>query len=65
MLVLMAIVTTARASPLLELVYGKKARETGELGAVPDGARGDQGYALQPLVGSNCRNSRFWRGSLV
>ena len=36
MLVLMAIVTTVMASPLFELVYGKKARETGELEAVPD-----------------------------
>ena len=35
MLVLMAIVTTMMASPLFELVYGRKARETGELGAVP------------------------------
>jgi Kef-type K+ transport system membrane component KefB len=34
MLVLMAIVTTVMATPLFELVYGKKARETGELGAV-------------------------------
>jgi len=38
MLVLMAIVTTVMASPLFELVYGKKARETGELGAVPETA---------------------------
>ena len=36
MLVLMAIVTTVMASPLFELVYGKKARESGELAAVPD-----------------------------
>lgn len=35
MLVLMAIVTTMMASPLFELVYGRKARETGELGEVP------------------------------
>jgi Kef-type K+ transport system membrane component KefB len=34
MLVLMAIVTTMMASPLFEAVYGKKARETGELDAV-------------------------------
>ena len=33
MLVLMAIVTTVMATPLFELVYGRKARETGELGA--------------------------------
>jgi Kef-type K+ transport system membrane component KefB len=38
MLVLMAIVTTMMASPLFEYVYGRKARETGELGAI--GARG-------------------------
>ena len=31
MMVLMAIVTTMMASPLFELVYGRKARETGEL----------------------------------
>jgi Kef-type K+ transport system membrane component KefB len=37
MLVLMAIVTTVMASPLFEVVYGKKARETGELDAI-DGA---------------------------
>ncbi|XHS79098.1 cation:proton antiporter [Burkholderiaceae bacterium UC74_6] len=35
MLVLMAIVTTMMASPMFELVYGRKARETGELDAVP------------------------------
>ncbi len=34
MMVLMAIVTTMMASPLFELFYGKKARETGVLGAV-------------------------------
>ena len=34
MLVLMAIVTTMMASPLFELVYGKKARQSGELGAL-------------------------------
>jgi Kef-type K+ transport system membrane component KefB len=38
MLVLMAIVTTVMASPLFELVYGRKARLSGELGAVPDQA---------------------------
>jgi Kef-type K+ transport system membrane component KefB len=31
MMVLMAIVTTVMASPLFEIVYGKRARETGEL----------------------------------
>ena len=38
MLVLMAIVTTMMASPLFELVYGRKARESGELGAVGSAA---------------------------
>lgn len=36
MLVMMAIVTTVMASPIFEMVYGKKARESGELDAVPD-----------------------------
>lgn len=37
MLVLMAIVTTVMASPLFELVYGRKARASGELEAIhPD-----------------------------
>jgi len=40
MLVLMAIVTTLMASPLFELVYGRKARTNGELGAVPAGGLG-------------------------
>jgi len=35
MLVLMAVVTTMMASPVFELVYGRQARESGELGAVP------------------------------
>ncbi|UAK26474.1 cation:proton antiporter [Sphingomonas nostoxanthinifaciens] len=35
MLVLMAIVTTVMATPLFELVYGRKARARGELGPVP------------------------------
>ncbi|WP_040309799.1 cation:proton antiporter [Asticcacaulis biprosthecium] len=39
MLVLMAIVTTVMASPVFEAVYGKKARESGELDAVPDNTR--------------------------
>lgn len=34
MLVLMAIVTTLMASPLFEVVYGRRARASGELGAV-------------------------------
>jgi Kef-type K+ transport system membrane component KefB len=37
MLVLMAVVTTMMAGPLFELVYGRQARESGELGAL-DGA---------------------------
>jgi Kef-type K+ transport system membrane component KefB len=37
MLVLMAIVTTVMASPLFELVYGRKARARGELGALGGG----------------------------
>lgn len=36
MLVLMAVVTTLMASPLFEVVYGRKARERGELGALKD-----------------------------
>ncbi|MEH3040258.1 MAG: cation:proton antiporter [Sphingomonas paucimobilis] len=35
MLVLMAIVTTVMATPLFEVVYGRKARASGELGGVP------------------------------
>ncbi len=34
MLVLMAIVTTMMASPLFEAVYGRRARDSGELGAI-------------------------------
>jgi Kef-type K+ transport system membrane component KefB len=41
MLVLMAIVTTMMAGPLFELVYGRKARETGELGALKGGLAPD------------------------
>jgi Kef-type K+ transport system membrane component KefB len=33
-MVLMAVITTLMASPLFEVVYGKKARETGELEAI-------------------------------
>lgn len=36
MLVLMAIITTLMASPLFEAVYGRKARQRGELGALND-----------------------------
>lgn len=47
MMVLMAIVTTMMAGPLFELVYGKKARESGELDAIS----GEDGAApTQPLV---------------
>lgn len=35
MLVLMAIATTMMATPLFELFYGRRGRETGELGALP------------------------------
>jgi len=35
MLVLMAIVTTLMASPIFEVVYGKQARASGELGQIP------------------------------
>jgi len=41
MLVLMAIVTTVMASPVFELVYGRKARESGELGALDGGLAGE------------------------
>lgn len=37
MLVLMAIVTTMMAGPLFELVYGREARASGELGAIDGG----------------------------
>ena len=40
MLVLMAIVTTMMASPLFEIVYGRQARERGELESVIGGATG-------------------------
>jgi Kef-type K+ transport system membrane component KefB len=36
MLVLMAVVTTLMASPLFEWVYGRKARERGEIGPLSD-----------------------------
>lgn len=39
MMVLMAVITTLMASPLFEAVYGKRARETGELEAIPGQAR--------------------------
>jgi hypothetical protein len=34
MLVIMAIVTTLMASPVFEMVYGRAARKSGELGAL-------------------------------
>ncbi|MFG6467319.1 cation:proton antiporter [Roseateles sp. BYS87W] len=40
MLVLMAVVTTVMATPLFEAVYGRKARESGELDALPRTAAG-------------------------
>ena len=38
MLVLMAIVTTLMASPVFEVVYGREARKSGELGALESGS---------------------------
>jgi len=40
MLVLMAVVTTMMATPLFEIFYGRKARESGELDAMPGKAAG-------------------------
>jgi len=40
-LVLMAVLTTLMASPLFELVYGRKARQRGELGQLKDVVEGD------------------------
>jgi hypothetical protein len=34
----MAVVTTMMATPLFELVYGRQARASGELGALPGSA---------------------------
>jgi Kef-type K+ transport system membrane component KefB len=42
MMVLMAIVTTMMASPLFEIVYGRKARKSGELGALGGGTGADR-----------------------
>ncbi len=47
MLVLMAVVTTLMASPVFELVYGRKARQRGELGALRD-VREEGATAPQP-----------------
>jgi Kef-type K+ transport system membrane component KefB len=46
MLVLMAIVTTLMASPLFEWVYGRKARQSGELGALTDDPDGEEAPAV-------------------
>lgn len=48
MLVLMAVVTTLMASPLFELVYGRRARERGELGQL---ARESAAEVRKPLAG--------------
>ena len=52
MMVLMAIITTVMAGPLFEIVYGRKARETGELGQLgidgPEAPRGDGQLAAKP-----------------
>jgi Kef-type K+ transport system membrane component KefB len=42
MLLLMAIVTTLMASPMFEIVYGRKARERGELGAINEDEEGER-----------------------
>jgi len=47
MLVIMAIVTTLMASPLFELVYGRKARASGELGQLNE-ADGDEAVIAAP-----------------
>lgn len=51
MLVLMAVVTTLMASPLFELVYGRKARERGELGALQDVT--EEGALAGPITKKN------------
>src|SRR3546814_209188 len=53
MMVLMAIITTVMAGPLFEIVYGRKARETGELGQLgtgggPQAPQGDAQLAVKP-----------------
>ena len=52
MMVLMAIITTVMAGPLFEVVYGRKARETGELGQLgtggPQAPQGDAQLAVKP-----------------
>jgi len=48
MLVLMAVVTTLMASPLFEVVYGRKARQRGELGAIKDVTEGEPAGSTLP-----------------
>jgi Kef-type K+ transport system membrane component KefB len=43
MMVLMAIVTTMVASPLFEIVYGRKARQSGEVGKLEGSMVADAG----------------------
>lgn len=50
MLVVMAIVTTLMASPLFELVYGRKARASGELGQLNE-ADDDEDIVAAPAKG--------------
>ncbi len=47
-MVLMAIVTTVMAGPLFELVYGRKAREMGELGALGTEGPAEDGTPAAP-----------------
>ena len=49
-LVLMAVVTTLIASPLFEFVYGKRARERGELGALAEGGEAPAGREVGALA---------------
>lgn len=49
-LVMMAVATTLMASPLFELVYGRKARARGELGALAEVSDGSEAQSLQPRM---------------
>lgn len=49
MLVLMAIVTTLMASPLFELVYGRKARARGELGTLQETPPAEAGVLREEM----------------
>lgn len=49
MLVLMAVVTTLMASPVFELVYGRRARQRGDLGALNDVTEEGEGVAVTTL----------------